>query len=84
MKKKSSKKKENAVEEPEAIIVESIMDQFLDKNKKHFFSKVQVTDTMMANKNDVDKAIASLKMRFSKGSNIKKKIHDEVEIKKTE
>jgi hypothetical protein len=33
---------------------------------------------------DIDKTMASLKLRFEKGSNFKKKVHDEVEKKRAE
>ena len=65
------------------------MDQFLNKDKSHFFSKIQVKDTLMSCRNDqkefdIDKTMVSLRMRFEKGTNFKKKIHDEVEKKRAE
>lgn len=69
----SAKSKKKKVEEPEDIVVISISDQF-----NGYFTTVQVRDTLIANKLDIDKSIANLKQRHDqavktgKTNNIKK------------
>lgn len=79
------KNKKKKVEEPEEIIVISLADQF-----NGYFTTVQVRDTLIANKLDIDKSMASLKQRHDqaiktgKTNNIKKQIYDKVQKQKEE
>ena len=78
------KKKKKNFEEPEPVVIMSVLDQF-----GGFFTEVQVRDTLIANQNDVDKTMAGLTLRKTTAekqgkTNIKKISHEKVQKQKEE